>query len=72
MPRREPWGLLLGLARTDVLVWPLTSVSDAIYNLRDWESSWEALWAMTETWNAAVELFVFTWMLFFFPTVMNE
>lgn len=72
MSRREPWGLLLGLARTDVLVWPLMSVSDAIYNLRDWESSREALWAMTETWNAAVKLFVFAQMLFFSPTVMNE
>lgn len=70
MSRREPWGLLLGLARTDVLVWPLVSVSDAIYNLRDWESSREALWAITETWNAAVELF--TWMLFLFQKVMNE
>lgn len=40
----EAWGLLSCLGWTDVLVWPLMSVSHAIYNPCDWEST-------LNTWN---------------------
>lgn len=44
MARYEAWALLFPLSRTDVLVWPLISVSHAIYHLHDWESALNTRW----------------------------